>query len=198
MSDGIGVITVREIFRDLRNHSSKLLLLQNDSVRYRSRLKELSQQLSDKKVLLRFKNQTEKCRRLVEKQSDIVEAYCDNERIKLTLDLFSQLREKLLQNQQFLLAAELELYALYRATKVGTAELLGLPLRTVENHIVRLESCIGDIDSIQPNRVSDAIREAAFVSNALSAAKIPGVPKSVQTVLDETPPTCCLLYPMKT
>ena len=62
MSDGIGVITVREIFRDLRNHSSKLLLLQNDSVRYRSRLKELSQQLSDKKVLLRFKNQTEKCR----------------------------------------------------------------------------------------------------------------------------------------
>ena len=104
-----------------------------------------------------------------------------------TLDIFLSKRKELLAHRQLLLAAELELIALRRMDQKELQTLLNIPMRTIERHIAKLKDYFENKKSIPMNRVSDAIREAALLTNALAAAKIPAPPESVQTVNDADP-----------
>lgn len=184
----LGINSIRFVFADLCKAADKMLKLRRDSIKHRNKLIDLSNKLNIESKLIAFNREVSCCNDLLTKQVETADAYFDKRKIAIsTLKSIVDFRGKLLKKRQYLMAAELELYGLRRMTKIDTAQLLGLPLRTVENHINKINSYINNVGSIPANRICDALREAKLVTDALSASIIPEVPESVQIVIASAP-----------
>lgn len=185
----ISLYTVRYVFDDLLETSEKMLDLQSKCFKHIEKLNDLAGSFNSKHKRIAFNSEVTICIELLNEQVDNVNNYYkQKDHFHSMLTILTNLRKELIDNRRFLFLMELELYALRHISKVRIAQVLGLPIRTIENHIVKLNEYINNMEDIPVNRVCNALREANRISQALTASEnISGVPDSVQKVISSEP-----------
>ena len=180
-----------KLFSELRKTTESFLKLQKTAVKYRRRLDVLNERLrtnNTRKHAEDLREALERCKDLNRRQLYQANAfYRRKTKYKQLLISLKDLRKQLLIKRRYLLAAELELYAIRGIDQYEINPVFDVSLRTVQYHIAALRRYCNSTDEIPTNRIPDSIREAMLVSRAIKTKSIPGLPESVQTMIDLAP-----------